>query len=463
MNALGRVWLAAAALGAGAFLGDIHPSGSTPLAVALASAAVLLRRRSVSRAAAIAALCFALGWLSASARAGRISAVEVLARGAPRCELAGRVLEGAGGLGTLAAVDRAACSSQSPIGPAGVVVFDQPAPAGSRFSGEGHLLPLGTDAFDMARRRLGAEGAWEPARLSLAPPPPGPFRVAAAIRQGLAAASRSLGRRGALLRGLALGDTADIAPSTIEAFRRSGLSHLLAVSGSNVAIVLAAVGLLVIGLPLRVRVVAGAAALALFVVVVGPEPSVLRAAAMGGVALVALALGRRVEPLQGLGLAVVAVIGVRPQMVFSVGLQLSIAATAGLIVFSAPLSQRIHFVRPVGLALAATFGAQLAVAPVLIATFGELSLIAPLANVLALPAVPPATVLGLAGAVIGAVDPRVGGVIVGLAGPFVSWILFCGEKFAEPGWATAEMGRGWAFALSAVVLIAAWLTLRRRP
>ena len=147
----------------------------------------------------------------------------------------------------------------------------------------------------------------------------------------------------------------------------------------------------------------------------------------------------------------------------SVGLQLTVAATAGLILFSSPLSSRLRFVRPVGLALGATLGAQLAVAPVLIATFGELSLIAPLANLLALPAVPPATVLGLAGAVVGAIDPRVGSLVVALAAPFASWILFCGEKFAQPAWATVELSRGWACALGAVVLGAALLTLRRRP
>ena len=460
--ALPRLWLTASALVAGAALGDVHHGLGPPLALAASGVAVLARRRSALRVCGLAALALALGWLSAAQRASRPAPLAQMSSGAPRCMLVGRVLEGAGGLGTLASVARANCAGRAPIRDAGVVVFDDAAPAGATFGGEGYLVPLGTEGFDTSRRRLGADAAWEPADLRIDPPSAGPFGAATSVRSGLAHAVRSLGPdRGALLRGLTLGDTAALDPATVELFRRAGLSHLLAVSGSNVAIVLGAVGLLVVRLPLALRFLAGCAALALFVLVVGPEPSVLRAAAMGAVALLALLLGRPVEPLHALGLALVAVVGVRPQMVFSVGLQLSLAATAGLVLFARPLAVALPIPRPVAVILGATIAAQLAVAPVLVATFGELSLISPAANLLAVPAVAPATVLGVAGAVAGALDPGLGRLVVAAAGPFLSWILFWGERLGEVGWASVSIPEVWAWPLGAVVLAAAGHELRK--
>ncbi|HYZ46439.1 MAG TPA: ComEC/Rec2 family competence protein, partial [Actinomycetota bacterium] len=364
---LARLWLAAAGLVAGALVGDAHGPGPS-VAIGVFSLAALGSRRRRLTAVGLAGLCFAGGWFAAAQRAAREAPLEELASHVPRCGLVGRVLEGAGGLGTTAAIEAARCRGYPPIDGAGIVVFDGTAAAGSLIRGQGFLVPLGDDTFDRARRRLGADASFEAIHLAFSPPPSGAFRLAASIRAGLEAASPGLGpRRAGLLRGLALGDTTGLDGATIERFRRAGLSHLLAVSGSNVAIVLGAVGLLATRLPLRLRVVAAGAALALFVLVVGPEPSVLRAAAMGAVALFALAVGRAVEPLHGLALAVIAVVGARPGMVFSVGLQLSVAATAGLILFAGPIARRIRLPRPLALGLGATLAAQLAVAPVVVA------------------------------------------------------------------------------------------------
>jgi competence protein ComEC len=114
--------------------------------------------------------------------------------------------------------------------------------------------------------------------------------------------------------------------------------------------------------------------------------------------------------------------------------------------------------RPVALALAATIGAQLAVAPVLIATFGELSLIAPLANVVALPAVAPATVLGLLAASSGPVAPGVAQATARGAEPFAGWILGAGDLLGSWRWASVAVPRAWGALAAIPVVIAAGAT-----
>lgn len=459
---LARLWLAAAALSAGAFLGVSSRPGWVAPALALPAGAALGRRRSRLAVVGLCVVAFVLGWVGASQRA-RGSPVESMAARVPRCTLSGTVTESAGGLGTVAAVERARCSGFDEVSEAGVVMFDdEVGDAGSRFVAEGWLIPLGEDRFDVARRRLGAHASLDAIEVELAPPPPGLMRVASLVRRGLVHATASLDpRRAALLRGLAIGDTRALEPATTESFRRAGLSHLVAVSGSNVAIVLGAVGFALRGLSLNVRVLAALGALLVFVLVVGPEPSVLRAAYMGGVGLLALAWGRRAEPLHALALALIAVIGTRPHMIFSVGLHLSAMATAGLVLWSRSVARWLSFLpRALGLGLGATLAAQAAVAPVLVATFGELSLAGPMANLFAMAAVPPATVLGLTAAVAGSVSVALGRFVAGVAGPFVAWILGVGELFGGPAWATVELPRWWGLVLAVPVLICALVALR---
>ena len=134
---LARLWLAAAALCTGAAVGDLHHGLTAPLALATASVATLARRRSALRALGLAGLAVALGWVSAAHRAARPSVLAELSSGAPRCALVGRVLEGAGGLGTLAAVTAAHCRDGPSLQDPGVVVFDQSLVPGATFEGEG--------------------------------------------------------------------------------------------------------------------------------------------------------------------------------------------------------------------------------------------------------------------------------------------------------------------------------------
>ena len=267
-----------------------------------------------------------------------------------------------------------------------------------------------------------------------------------------------------LVRGLTIGDTTGIDPATEEEFRRTGLAHLVAVSGSNVAIVLGAVIVTVRRLRPMARTLSCIAALAFYVVIVGPEPSVLRAASMGTIVIVGLVWGHRAEPLHALGLALIALIAIRPGLTSSVGLHLSAAATAGLVLWARPLAEWLErFIpTPVAWGLGATLAAQVAVAPVMIVVFGEVSLVAPLANVLALPAVAPATVLGLGAAIAGLAWPALGSVAGHVAGELAGWVLAVADRLARPPWASVGCSSSVGWFLGAVVLGAAAFTLARR-
>ncbi len=204
------------------------------------------------------------------------------------------------------------------------------------------------------------------------------------------------GREGALLAGFLVGDVSRIDPNDMEATRRSGLNHFVAVSGSNVALMMA-LWMIVLG-PLgwgpRRRVVLGLAALVVFATATRFEPSVIRASAMAALVLVGRLAGYTLTGWQALSAAVVAVLIASPEMSLSVGFQLSVAATAGVLV-----GARVSEVRTVvGRALAITAGAQIAVGPILLATFGSVPLLAPVTNLVAAPLVAASTLTGAVGA-----------------------------------------------------------------
>jgi competence protein ComEC len=261
------------------------------------------------------------------------------------------------------------------------------------------------------------------------------------------------------LQGLTIGETSDIPPIVVEDFRASGLSHVLAVSGSNVAIVLGAVLASLRSIGHRARIVAGFAALGMFVLVVGPDASVLRAGVMGSITLACLARGRQAEPLAALGIAIIGVIGVRPGMLFSAGMHLSVAATAGIVLWSGSIAARMpRLPTAARVMLAATLAAQIAVAPILALTFGEIPLLAPLANALALPAVGFATIVGLAAAPAAIVWPPAGRLLARSAAPAVAWIGSVAERVGGISGAVVPVppGLGWlglAAVATAVVLV----------
>ncbi len=246
--------------------------------------------------------------------------------------------------------------------------------------------------------------------------PPGlVVRAADHVRDGLARAVAGLpsDARG-LLPGLVVGDTSRTPDDLTAAMRVTGMTHLSAVSGSNVAIVLAMVLWLarLTGLPARWRPPVGLLGVAGFVVIARPDPSVLRAAVMGGVGLLGLVSVRRAPGLPVLGAAVVTLLVVDPWLARSYGFVLSTLATLGLLLFVRPWGQAIDRRLPMrlgglGQILAIPAAAQLVCAPVIVLLQGSVSVVAVVANLLAAPFVAPATIAGVATALLGVVSPPV--------------------------------------------------------
>lgn len=226
------------------------------------------------------------------------------------------------------------------------------------------------------------------------------------LRAGVSAGAASLsGEDRALYLGLVIGDDRDQGPAQRARFRAAGLTHLLAVSGQNVAFALAVVSPLTSRAPPGRRFVLTLIVLAVFAVATRLEPSVLRATATAGVTALAVVRGRRASGIRALGLAVTALIMLDPFLTDSVGFQLSVAASGGILVLGPALAQRLPGPSPVRMAAAVTIAAQLGVSPILIAMFGPVSVVTLPANLLAGWAAGAVMTLGLSVGLLAAVAP----------------------------------------------------------
>lgn len=282
-----------------------------------------------------------------------------------------------------------------------------------------------------------------------------PFRIANSLRGLVEASGQSLSQRdAALLAGFVYGDDRGQLPEVVHDFRETSLTHLLAVSGSNVAFVLLLFAPLLAGLPPRTRLVAVAVLLVQFAVLTRGEPSVLRACVLATLAVGAHAVGRRASAARLLALAIIVLLLVDPLLVRSVGFQLSVAATAAIVIGARRVARLLWGPPWLRLALAATLSAQAGVLPVQLAVFGSLPLVSIPANVLAGPVAGPAMVWGL-----------VGGLTGGLAGDAVASVLHLPTKLMM-GWVAgvARWGAslGWpqieAAELTAVAAVAGCCT-----
>lgn len=251
----------------------------------------------------------------------------------------------------------------------------------------------------------------------------------------------------ALLAGFLIGDVADLPQSDYEALRRSGLTHFVAVSGSNVALVLGAWWLVVgpLGAGNRIRALTGFVVLAVFVVATRWESSVVRAAAMATLVLGSRAFGVPLDAWTALGGAVTILLAVSGNLAYDVGFQLSVVATAGVLVGMNWWTDRSP--RLLWAALSATVAAQLAVMPLLLIHFGTIPLLAPVANVVAAPLVTASTALAGAGVVVGW-DP----------------LLVLAEYGAGAVLAVARIAGGWPqLDLVGVLLVAGAAVVARNP
>lgn len=294
-------------------------------------------------------------------------------------------------------------------------------------------------------------------------------RMAQGLRAGLRDAAAVLDEEEAgLLPALTVGDTDLLPRQVVDEFTVAGMSHLLAVSGANLAIVCLAVLLLLRALSFGPRTCAAGAlcALVAFVVLAGTEPSVLRAGAMAAVGLAALALGRERAAIPALATAVIVLVLVDPELAVSFGFLLSVLATAGLVLL-APRWADALAVRgvPRGLAeaLAVPAAAHVVTAPVVAGMAGQVSLVSIVANLLVAPVVAPATVLGVVAALLAPWWTAGAELAVRLAGPEAGWLVLVGRQASGVPGASVSWPTGWGGGLllagiTAVVLVA----LRRR-
>ncbi|MGE3620897.1 MAG: ComEC/Rec2 family competence protein [Acidimicrobiia bacterium] len=236
--------------------------------------------------------------------------------------------------------------------------------------------------------------------------PAGPHRWANAVRRTLAEGAATLPvERRALFTGLVVGDDRGQPVVLADDFRAAGLSHLLAVSGSNLVVALAVADPVLRRLRLGPRMVAALVVVGMFCLVTRFEPSVMRAGAVAAAGVAARTAGRPVARLRLLALVVTGLLVVDPLLARSVGFRLSVGASAGIVVAAGPLSGALPGPRRLAEPLAVTLAAQLGVAPILLATFGPLPVASVPANLLAVPLAGFVTAWGL-----------VGGLVAGLAG-----------------------------------------------
>ena len=333
-------------------------------------------------------------------------------------------------------------------------------------------------------RRLGIEGVLAARRIRLTGARRGGIdggvdsirdRAATALGRGTSPAAA------ALLRGFVLGEADEIDAAVVTDFRRSGLAHLLAVSGENVLLLalLATPALALIGVPIRARLVGLLVLIGLYVLVTGASPSIQRAGVMGAAGIVAALAGRPRSRWYAMGLAAAVTLAMNPRATGDPGWQLSFAAVVGIVLAAAPIRDllltwparggdgrvRVALAEGAGVTLAAT----IATAPLIAADFGVASLTTLPANLLALPAVAPVMWLGMIVAALGQVPALPIEPLTAVAGALAGYVAQVAHWLGSPSWAqvsTPNLGAPAALAVYVVIATAGWAglayLLRRR-
>jgi len=300
--------------------------------------------------------------------------------------------------------------------------------------------------------------------------PPSGLRLLDAHRAALLDVTEPLSAQArGLVPGAAIGDTSRLPDDLAEEMRTTGLTHITAVSGGHFAVVVAVLTLLcsLARLPRPVRVALVAVASLAFVALVRPEPAVLRAAVMAAFALSGVAAGRPSQAVPALAASVVGLLVVDPWLARSYGFALSAAATAGLVLLAAPLAARLEpwtGAAP-AYALAVPLAAQAACGPVLVLLDPSVSTVSVLANLLAAPALAPATVLGLVATVLAPWLPALAGAVARAASGATWWIATVAHGCAAlPGATVPWLGGAVGAVLLAVLTgLVLWAVLRRAP
>ena len=291
---------------------------------------------------------------------------------------------------------------------------------------EGYVLELRTSELELLPGgRGGLTGLLDRARL----------RAEAGLTAGLDE------EQAALMRGFVLGQDEAIDPRTREEFRRSGLAHLLAVSGQNVMLLAILVGVLLaaIGVSPRLRLAMVIAAIAVYVPIAGAGPSIQRAGVMGIAAICAGLAGRATDRVWIVLLAVAATLLFDPLAATDIGWQLSFAAVVGIGLWArriAALLERPRVPRAAADAIGITLAATIATGPIIAHHFGTLSPASLPANLLVTAAVAPVMWLGMLAALVAQVSVVPTEPIGWVGAPLLDYVAWVARTFAAPGWAS---------------------------
>ena len=279
------------------------------------------------------------------------------------------------------------------------------------------------------------------------------------IRYGLRSLSGD-GDSGALIPGMVLGDTSKQSAEFKNAMKRSGLTHLVAVSGANFALVSAFVLWMMQFLfsTMKYRLSATAISLIAFIALVRPSPSVLRAAAMAAVLLVAQGTKRGRDSLPALGFAMAAVVLADPWQARDAGFALSVLATAGLLLFAPVLVEKLsnHMPEKLAQALAPPVAAIVFCSPIIVALSGYLAPMSVIANLLAAPFVAPITILGFIAALLSPVVSPISSLliwIIRIPAASIALIAHWASSFPVLTLRTGRIG----FAIVAIFTVALWI------
>ena len=351
--------------------------------------------------------------------------------------------------------------------------------SGDRVEIDGRLEPPSGGDYGTYLERIGASATIRAAGLRLAAPDGSGIGPWERLRRASAAALDEAipAPEAGLAAGILVGLRDHVDRDLAAAFTTAGVSHIVAISGWNIAIVATTLGALTGRLGRRRRTVATCLAIAVYVAFVGPSPSVVRAAAMAACALLARELGRPTTATAAMGLAVTGLLLLDPGYVDDAGFRLSVLATAGLIAWGTTLAARIAGPSPGRLrgwlaeSLGVSLAAQAATLPVILLDFGRLSIVSPVVNVLVAPLVAPAMAAGGLALVVGlaaAVGLPAGlGTLAGLPAWFLLGVLIAivrigaGLPFASIG--LDPPGNAIAAALAAAGLAVVVTAARRGP
>lgn len=301
-----------------------------------------------------------------------------------------------------------------------------------------------------------------------------PRGLAADVRQQLFDSAQNLPfGPDRLIPAMAIGDERGFTLADGDMMTASGLSHLSAVSGANVALVVGAVVAVFSWAGPRVRVAVAAVALYGFVAIVGTDPSVLRAVVTGCIGLLAILVGRAGQAIAALSAGIIGLILLAPDLSVSVGFALSVAATAGLVLLAEPLARRLSattvmgtWPAPVVRAIAVSIAAHVVTMPVLALLVGEISHISLVANLLAAPAVAPVTIAGSLAAVAAALHLNwLVSALLWCAAPCAWWIYQVARLTADivaPATGTVTLVVSCTLTLTCLTTLWAWPRLALR-